>query len=189
MTKHTMVEKIFNATEILMAEYGLQGLSMQKIAKKAGISAGTIYLYFQNKDDLLKQLAQHIFNTFQDVLKKDYDVNVPLFEQYNTMWNNLWDFLEKNPRLVINHNQYQSLPHLPELCQMAEESKNGVWANFCQQGIQKGEIVNLPTTVLWNLSIGSIMRQALDNLLSQLDFDEQLKKTVISCSYHAIINR
>lgn len=188
MSNPTMVEKIFNATEMLMAEYGLQGLSMQKIAKEAGISAGTIYLYFQNKEDLLKQLAQHIFDTFQVVLKRNYNPNLSLFEQYETMWNNLWNFLQDNPRIIVNHNQYQSLPHLPELCKMAEKSKQGVWAQFCKKGIESGEIVNLPTTVLWNLSIGSVIRQALDNLLSQFSFDEQLKKTVISCSYNAIAN-
>ena len=48
-----MTELIFAATERLMARDGLNNLSMHKIAKEAKISAGTIYLYFKNKDDFL----------------------------------------------------------------------------------------------------------------------------------------
>ena len=44
-----MIERIFSATDNLMAEEGLPNLSMHKIAKAAKISPGTIYIYFKNK--------------------------------------------------------------------------------------------------------------------------------------------
>ncbi|WP_234886461.1 helix-turn-helix domain-containing protein [Glaesserella parasuis] len=36
---------ILNATDRLMAKEGVQNLSTHKIAKEAGVSVGTIYLY------------------------------------------------------------------------------------------------------------------------------------------------
>lgn len=48
-----MIERIFTATNDLMATVGLPNLSMHKIAKEAKISPGTIYIYFKNKDELL----------------------------------------------------------------------------------------------------------------------------------------
>ena len=45
-------QQILSATEKLMAEQGLHTLSMQKIAQAAGISVGTIYIYFKNKEYL-----------------------------------------------------------------------------------------------------------------------------------------
>lgn len=44
-----------------MARDGLNNLSMHKIAKEAKISAGTIYLYFKNKDELLEQFAGEFY--------------------------------------------------------------------------------------------------------------------------------
>ncbi len=47
-TKLDVSEQIFDATDRLMAKEGLHHLSMHKLAKEAGIAAGTIYLYFKN---------------------------------------------------------------------------------------------------------------------------------------------
>lgn len=52
--KADLTEQIFLATDRLMAKEGLNQLSMHKLAKEANIAAGTIYLYFKNKDELLE---------------------------------------------------------------------------------------------------------------------------------------
>jgi acrR protein len=65
-----MIERIFTATNDLMATVGLPNLSIHKIAKEAKISPGTIYLYFKNKDELLEQFARYIFKSFEETLKK-----------------------------------------------------------------------------------------------------------------------
>ena len=49
-------QKIIDAAEKLIAESGFQGLSMHKFAKEAGVAAGTIYRYFSDKEDLLRQV-------------------------------------------------------------------------------------------------------------------------------------
>ena len=37
----------------LTNKFGLSGISISKIAKKANVSPATIYIYFENKEDLL----------------------------------------------------------------------------------------------------------------------------------------
>lgn len=64
-----MIERIFTATNDLMATVGLPNLSIHKIAKEAKISPGTIYLYFKNKDELLEQFARYIFKSFEETLE------------------------------------------------------------------------------------------------------------------------
>lgn len=69
-TKLDVSEQIFDATDRLMAKEGLHYLSMHKLAKEAGIAAGTIYLYFKSKDELLAQFARRVFNKLLWRLKK-----------------------------------------------------------------------------------------------------------------------
>jgi AcrR family transcriptional regulator len=65
-TKEEVI-KDFRTTEIVraarrvIAESGFDDASMERIAAEAGISKGTIYLYFRNKEDLLANVAQHGF--------------------------------------------------------------------------------------------------------------------------------
>lgn len=47
---------ILDAAAKLVLEQGLFGLSIAKVAKLVNISQSNIYIYFENKDDLLKKL-------------------------------------------------------------------------------------------------------------------------------------
>ncbi|WP_245895661.1 TetR/AcrR family transcriptional regulator [Flavobacterium album] len=51
------------AIELLVKE-GFQGFSMNKLAKASGISVATLYIYYQDKDDLIKQIGIEIGKTF-----------------------------------------------------------------------------------------------------------------------------
>ena len=46
-------EALFEATVKLVNEIGFASSSVSKIAKQAGISPATIYIYYKNKEDLL----------------------------------------------------------------------------------------------------------------------------------------
>ena len=81
--KTDLAEQIFLATDRLMAKEGLDRLSMHKIAKEANVAAGTIYLYFKNKDELLEQFAHRVFSMFMATLEKIL-MNLSLFRTVST---------------------------------------------------------------------------------------------------------
>ena len=98
-TKLDVSEQIFDATDRLMAKEGLHHLSMHKLAKEAGIAAGTIYLYFKSKDELLAQFARRVFNKFNKfvaAIEDGFDETQSFFDQYSKMWLNVWYFLQEN---------------------------------------------------------------------------------------------
>ena len=119
-TKLDVSEQIFDATDRLMAKEGLHYLSMHKLAKEAGIAAGTIYLYFKSKDELLAQFARRVFNKFAVAIEEGFDESQSFFEQYRKMWWNIWHFLQENPTILSNMNQYRSLPGFLETCKEME---------------------------------------------------------------------
>lgn len=57
--KHARASEILEAAAQIAAETGPDSLHMANIAARAGITKGTIYLYFANKDELLRALAAH----------------------------------------------------------------------------------------------------------------------------------
>ena len=52
------IPQIINAAMIVFAEKGFHPATMEDVAKEAGLSKGTIYLYFKNKDDLIFSVLQ-----------------------------------------------------------------------------------------------------------------------------------
>ncbi|MFD1020193.1 TetR/AcrR family transcriptional regulator [Thalassobacillus hwangdonensis] len=85
---------ILNAAKSVFAEMGYHKASVSKIAKKAGIGDGTVYLYFSNKEDILKKLFH---NTIHDDLSPKAEelvegINDPRLKLYEFVRNHLHYF-------------------------------------------------------------------------------------------------
>ncbi len=50
---------ILDAANEVIAEQGWKDVSMERIAQVAGLSKGTLYLYFKNKESLLQRVFEH----------------------------------------------------------------------------------------------------------------------------------
>jgi AcrR family transcriptional regulator len=48
---------ILSCAEKIITKEGLAGLSLKKVAAKSKLAIGTIYLYFEKKEDLIAQLT------------------------------------------------------------------------------------------------------------------------------------
>lgn len=179
-----MTEQIFLATEQLIAEGGVHSLSMHKIAKEAKISAGTIYLYFKSKDELLEQLARRVLQLFSQELEKDYDETRSYFEQYRTIWWNIWHYFSDNPIMVKNIHQYFSLPSFVNVC--SEMKSQSHWALFCQKAVAAGAMCDLPLAALSSLGLGSIIHLASDRIYFNLHLTEEDLECVIERTWRAL---
>lgn len=68
--------QIIEAAVQVIAENGYHASQVSKIAKKAGVADGTIYLYFKNKEDILisvfeEKMGQFINHISDEIRKKD----------------------------------------------------------------------------------------------------------------------
>ena len=57
--KQAMREQIVRSAEYVFAEKGFGKAKIEEIADRAGVAAGTIYLYFENKEDLYFKLIHN----------------------------------------------------------------------------------------------------------------------------------
>lgn len=182
-TKLDVSEQIFDATDRLMAKEGLHHLSMHKLAKEAGIAAGTIYLYFKSKDELLVQFARRVFNKFVTAIEEGFDESQSFFEQYRRMWWNIWHFLQENPTILSNMNQYRSLPGFLETC---KEMEHSCWDQFCLKGQAANELADLDHHMLFLLSLKTAMVLASDIKYLGTVVTDAMLESVIERSWRTI---
>ena len=64
-------KQIIEAAVEVIAEYGYHQAQVSKIAKKAGVADGTIYLYFKNKEDILISLFQEKMGEMIDNIQSE----------------------------------------------------------------------------------------------------------------------
>ena len=89
-------EEILEAALELFSDGGYHNVSMQEIAEKAEFSVGTLYNFFNNKEDLYKALMLSKAQTFHDALVKPLeDVKDPL-EAINRYITVRWSLFSAN---------------------------------------------------------------------------------------------
>ena len=182
-TKLDVSGQIFDATDRLMAKEGLHHLSIHKLAKEAGIAAGTIYLYFKSKDELLVQFARRVFNKFVTAIEEGFDESQSFFEQYRRMWWNIWHFLQENPTILSNMNQYRSLPGFLETC---KEMEHSCWDQFCLKRQAANVLADLDPHLLFLLSLKTSMVLASDIKYLGTVVTDAMLESVIERSWRAI---
>jgi len=108
------IESVHTATLVLVARIGLAGLTISMIAKEAGVAAGTIYIYFKNKEDLLLEVYKEVKKRFRSKVFTDYNPEKPIKESFRKMWDNLLSYSVANYQEQVFLQQFNISPYIRE---------------------------------------------------------------------------
>ena len=79
-------EKFLSAALKLFVTHGVQNTSTAAIAKEAGTAAGTLFLYFPTKQDLINELVLKISNDQSEYMKTLFNPVLPVRDTFFTIW-------------------------------------------------------------------------------------------------------
>lgn len=107
-------DAILEASIRVIAEYGYHRAQVSKIAKEACVADGTIYLYFENKEDLLISIFKEKIGNFIRLVKRKISAALDAKEQLFYIISLHLGYLEANPLLavVVQMEIRQSDPHV-----------------------------------------------------------------------------
>ena len=83
---------LIKATVELVNNNGFHATPMSKIAKMANVSPATIYLYFENKQDLVNKTYIEVKERYTNYAFSDYDDNMSVKEGFEYIWKRIADF-------------------------------------------------------------------------------------------------
>ncbi|WP_354688667.1 TetR/AcrR family transcriptional regulator [Aeromonas sp. 19NY04SH05-1] len=182
-------ESIFNAAHEVLGERGFHGLSIAEVAKKANVATGTIYRYFSDKDDLIRQLYQHTILQCVPMVMADVDVEKVSFEQFQKIWRNIHAIFVNDPNAIKCKLQYESSPLGAAL--ETEPVMLAAWGpldSFFARGVEQKLFVDLPIRALQVLSLDCVMHLALQCRVHHFTLTEAQLETAIRASWNAILS-
>lgn len=77
-------EQILDGAKRVFMEQGFEAASMNDITRAAGVSKGTIYVYFENKEDLFEAMVERERERFTETVGNTLDAARPLAETLST---------------------------------------------------------------------------------------------------------
>ena len=177
---------ILQAALEIFAENGFHNSPTSLIAKKAEVGTGTIYRYFESKDDLIEALHQDLEQKIHSILLSAVPENAPIRERFIRIHANILTFLINNPFEFKFLEQYFNSPFgIEKKREKASGCDSPLALLFCE-GIKQQIIKALPEPVLFALSFGPIIFLARDHLQGSFNLTEDVILTTLSASWDAV---
>jgi len=137
-------EQILNAALVEFGERGLAGARLEDIAKRAGLSKGTIYLYFPNKEALFREMVRHTVVSKLEESERIFEtMNASVTETLIAFMRRYWAFIRSSefaPLFRLIHAEIHNFPDLARF--YAEEvvmRGHRLIAGIISRGIESGE--------------------------------------------------
>ncbi len=134
-------DAILQATLRLVNNNGFHAAPMSKIAHDAGVSAGTIYLYFQNKEDLINKLYIELKLKFANRALQNFNPESPVKKGFEIIWRNILNYKLNEPEEASFIEQCDNTPMVTEASRefglKSIQQLFDLWERGQQEGIIK----------------------------------------------------
>ncbi len=182
-------EEIVRAALGLIAENGFHGAPMAMIADRAGVGAGTIYRYFENKDVLITELFRELEERISSVLMDGYEPTRPLRERFIHLGSALMRHFIANPLDFRYLEQFHNSPYGVEVRRdkiMGKREGCNVFRDVFAEGISQGALKELPLVVLFALAFGPIFAVTRDHILGFVTLDRRMISQAVEACWDAV---
>ena len=142
-------ENIVSAASTLFMEKGIAATSMDDIAKAAGYSKATLYVYFENKEEIVGILVLNSMKKLYDYISSALIQHETTKARYDFICRGLVQYQEEFPfyfkmvldKINIDFESKEYLSEERETYQIGEEINEKI-KNFLLSGMEKGDLRN-----------------------------------------------
>ncbi len=168
-----------------VVEYGLGNALMSRIAGKAGVSAGTIYLYYPNKELMLQSVYIEIKRLLGDVMLGAFGSGADTVQGLRNMWFAMFDTMINRPDMFTFHEVIAAEGILDADHEKAALQMAGEISAVLQSAIDDGTVKAMPIECLSSLYFGPATNLAR-RLIEQGSSDREKAETVYEAIWTAI---
>ena len=140
----------------MLVNQGIEGFGMNRLAKESGVSVATLYIYYADKDDLIKKIGIEIGHNFFGEMMKDFSSDMPFIEGLRKQWDNRANFMMKNMNEVACWEVLQNSSYSEYIVQESIKDFKNTMINFFQNAVDRKEMVPVSKDVFWSIAYGPL---------------------------------
>lgn len=176
-------QAIFESTLELIKRHGFHGAPMSLVAKNAGVAAGTIYHYFESKEQLICELYKYNQERVKTIIHSALKDKASLKQQLHAVWTNLFQFYVDEPNVLVFFEQFMNSPF------NVDKNPNhlrGQLYNFFSDAIKSGKLKSLKPEIVLVLVIGSISSAAKLHLFGKVSLTKNDTARIVDVLWDGI---
>jgi AcrR family transcriptional regulator len=181
------IPRIYHAAIKVVNREGIEGCSMSKIAREASVSPATIYLYFQNKEDMMKKLFIHVKNRMgHSYFTDEMDLSVSK-GTFRTIFINHYQYI------INNIEEYVFLEDFTNSAQIAH-IENEYRLDFCpvfeslfNRSKESGLLHDLHNDIIYSLLFAPLSYLVMKSKTNNAEINMHYLINVFEASWRAIV--
>jgi AcrR family transcriptional regulator len=181
-------DEILEVSKDLLIEDGFGKMSMRKIAKRANVTATSIYIHFKNKDDLLLALIEESIENLKQSLIAEADSSKGLAGQLRDIGRAYIRFALDHPKEyeIIYMVRPEEMPSYPKEKFKQVRSGYELIAGIIKEGKEKEQFdVDDPLITAYSMwaqihgVVSVILNKRIDTRISQKQFINQALEHIL----------
>lgn len=179
-------QAIADAAIALITANGFADTSMSKIAKAADVSPATIYVYFENKEDLLNRIYSLVKKEMGDELARGLKPEMPVKKAFRVVWGNFYRYALTHPVRFAFTEQFANSPLVDRIC---KEETTGFFlplVELVERGKREKVLKNISLEVLAAFTFAPLTSLIKQHFSQEVVLDETMLSAVFEIAWDAV---
>ena len=177
---------ISNAAIELITTIGFADASMSKIAKAANVSPATIYVYFENKEDLLNQIYLMVKREISEAMLVGYDDSLSVKEGFKLIWENTCRYMLAHPTRFAFSEQFANSPLVNRVSREEGSEYFRTVFSLIERGKQEGIFKDIPPSLFATFFYAPPMMLGKQHHMGDIVWDRELQQLAFEITWDAL---
>jgi TetR/AcrR family transcriptional regulator, repressor of fatR-cypB operon len=147
---------IYKATLSLVKDRGLAGITMCDISKEASIATGTLYIYFKNKDELIKALFTECRKKTARYYFEGIDEQLPFEDRMQKLFRNIICFKINHFEVSAFLEQSYHSPYVNAIDLKKKQKAMSPLFALIKEGMEKRKLKNTESQLVISYLFGIV---------------------------------
>ncbi len=177
---------VLEATLELINNSGFHASSMSKIAKMANVAPATIYLYFENKQDLINKLYIYIKSEMSHYAFQNYNDKMSVKDGFKLIWNNIAHYKTTHIKEAMFLSICDISPMVDEESKIRGFQHLQPLVDLCIRGQQEGILKEYSLCLLYAFAINPLSYLISEHQDKAIVLDENVLEKAYEMAWNSI---
>jgi AcrR family transcriptional regulator len=140
----------------MIVKHGFDGLSLHKLARAAGVSPATIYIYFKDREDLIIKIYEEVSARMFEETLAGFDPKMDFAEGLGVQWINRARYFLKHPVEMHFMEQIKFSPLHDRAIAVSGGKFRQMMREFVGNAILRKQLVAVPVEIYWSIAFAPL---------------------------------
>jgi AcrR family transcriptional regulator len=140
----------------MVAKHGLENFGINRLARAAGVSPATIYIYYKDKEDLLTSISIEEGLKMTRSTLEGFHPGMTFKEGLWVQWKNRAAFALDNHQSAAFFEQLRNSTYKTRMLEVISAEFNEVMSEYVDNAVERGEINRMPIEVYWSVAFAPL---------------------------------